>query len=124
MDILIIDDDPEDTSFFCEVLREVAPDAHCVVENKCSNIAGTFAKLRHMPKLIFIDSVMFPISGKECLIQVKALINPSYTRIIIYSGFLSTQQIEEFKSLGADEVILKADNYEKLKAFISKAVHQ
>jgi DNA-binding NarL/FixJ family response regulator len=122
MEILIIDDDPEDTSFFCEVLNEVMPEANCTVENKCSDIAATLAKLQHPPELIFIDGLMFPISGKECLIQVRALTRPADTRIIIYSGSVSPQQIDEFKSLGADEVMLKANNYERLKSFLTKVV--
>ena len=40
MNILIIDDDAEDTEIFCHALREVAPDVRCLVVNDPKTAIG------------------------------------------------------------------------------------
>jgi DNA-binding NarL/FixJ family response regulator len=121
MEILIIDDDPDDTSFFCEVVKEIMPSVRCVVENNYAEADLTFQQCETIPKLIFIDGLMFPVSGKDCLIQVKAKIsNILGTKIIIYSGYVGPEQVTEFLSLGADDVKVKANNFESLKTYLTE----
>lgn len=120
MDILIIDDDPDDTSLFCEVVKEIMPSARCVIENNFSNIELTFRHFTELPRLVFIDGLMFPVSGKDCLMLVKdKLKGNTNTRTIIYSGYVGPEQVAEFKKLGADDVKIKANNYDSLKAYLS-----
>jgi CheY-like chemotaxis protein len=124
MNILIIDDDLEDTSILCEVLKELMPAINCVITHNCSKMETIFADPHQLPKLIFIDGHMYPVDGKECLIKIKKLIQGSSSRIIVYSGSLGPDQIEEFKALGADEVMIKANNYESLRHYLKNVVEK
>ena len=123
MNILIIDDDPEDTMIFCEAAREVDPGITCLVQHRCENIAYTLKNLAVPLQYIFLDAYMSPTSGKECLKQLKKVVDPEKTIIIVYSGWLSDGQIKEFKMLGANDTMIKASNMETLKSSLSKKLN-
>lgn len=119
MNILMIDDDPEDSLLFCDAIKEVAPDYHCQVADSCQ-LAKSMLEENEAPDIIFLDAFMYPMGGKECLIQISKLDKLSDARIIIHSGALSTAQQEEFLYLGADEIMMKAQNYEGLCKSLSE----
>jgi response regulator of citrate/malate metabolism len=123
MNILIIDDDPEDTMIFCEAAREVDPGITCLVQHKCENIAYTLKNITVPLQYIFLDAYMSPTSGKECLKEIKKVVDPVKTTIIVYSGWLSDHQISEFKTLGANATMIKASNMESLKSWLSKTLN-
>lgn len=123
MNILIIDDDPEDTMIFCEAAREVDPGITCLVQHRCENIAYTLKNIGVPLQYIFLDAYMSPTSGKECLKEIKKVVDPVKTTIIVYSGWLSDHQINEFKTLGANATMIKASNMESLKSSLSKTLN-
>src|SRR5687767_11428895 len=102
MDVLIIDDDAEDTEIFCYALREVAPEINCTVINDPKLALSVLASNSIPPQYIFLDANMTYMNGRDCLKQLRKLRKLNNTRIIMYSGYLSEQQVEELKSLGAD----------------------
>lgn len=120
MNILIIDDDPEDTMIFCEAAQAVNPGINCLVKHKCADIAYTLKNLTIPLQYIFLDAYMSPVDGKECLKEIKKFVDRDETRIIVYSGYLSDRQIIEFKSLGANDTMIKAVNMESLKSYLAK----
>jgi DNA-binding response OmpR family regulator len=120
MNILIIDDDPEDTMIFCEAARAVDPGITCLVEHRCEGIAYTLKNITIPLQYIFLDAYMSPIDGKECLKELKKVVDPDKTTIIVYSGSLSDRQIREFKNLGANDTMTKAANMESLKSYLTK----
>jgi PleD family two-component response regulator len=120
MNILIVDDDPEDTMIFCEAVKAVDPDITCLVKHKCKDIVHTLQNLTVPLQYIFIDAYMNPIDGKECLKEIKKVVDRDKTVIIVYSGYLSDRQISEFKNLGAHDTMIKASNMESLKSHLAK----
>lgn len=117
--VLIIDDDPEDTLLFKDALLEVFPYADCDVKNDGSSLEQYTTPGRN-PDVIFIDANMFPVSGLECLRAIRASGQFSRAKIIIYSGALSPEQINDFKASGATDVMTKARSYSDLKATLSR----
>jgi CheY-like chemotaxis protein len=114
MNILIIDDDPDDTLLFCEALNDLFPSATCISLHSCESIKTILQTMPH-PDVIFMDGHMYPIGGKDCLTMLKEVIDPDKTKTVIHSGSLSPKELQEFEDLGVNDVLIKADSYEKLK---------
>jgi CheY-like chemotaxis protein len=114
MHILMIDDDPEDSMLFCDAIKDIAPEHICHVANSCQLAKSLLEENEVAPDIIFLDAFMYPMGGKECLIQISQLEKLRDTRIIIHSGSLSPAQTEEFLYLGADQIMTKAKTYEAL----------
>lgn len=121
MHILIIDDDKDDTDMFCEVLKELLPDAKCSVSHTCSKIKQTIEKLG-IPDIIFMDGHMYPMNGKECLIELNSFLDRSRTKIVIHSGSINEIEGTELKKLGIDHILIKADSYEGWKSNLREIV--
>jgi DNA-binding response OmpR family regulator len=119
MTILIIDDDPEDTSLFCEALNELYPDAICIIAHTCENIHSYMERIGEM-EMIFLDGHMFPVEGKTCLQELLNIVDRTKTKIAIYSGGLSPTEQFELEKIGADYILIKAGNYDELKSGIGE----
>jgi CheY-like chemotaxis protein len=119
MNILIIDDDAEDTEIFCHALKEVAPDINCLVVNDPKTGIGYLKDNSQPPYAIFLDANMVLINGRECLIELRKIQKLKDTRIIMYSGYMSDKQIEEYRKLGADEMWSKPSSYDGLRKALS-----
>ena len=107
MIVLCIDDDPDDTEFFCEALKTVSPKSQCLVANDGLTALKT---LRSDPLLdiIFLDINMPRMNGREVLIQIKKHYKWSQIPIIIYSTTILPRDAVDYKKLGATEVVDKA----------------
>lgn len=122
MNLLIIDDDPDDTTLFCDAINDLYPLAHCSGVNSAADIQEVVARI--LPDIIFLDGHMFPVSGKECLLKLNSFIDRTRIKIVIHSGSLSPTEIDEFKEVGIDDILVKAPSYnqmlEDLKGIIKK----
>jgi len=118
MNILIIDDDVDDTTFFCEIVSETLPMARCIVENDCKDFLSTMTRYPYLPELIFIDGFMRPLAMPECLTDIKNTLDCSHTTFIVFSGLTSERQVAIFKKQGADEVVCKSATFEELRQFL------
>ena len=119
MNVLIIDDDPEDTSLFCEALNELYPNATCTVAHSSEYILTSIDRIIEMD-IIFIDGHMHPMDGQTCLELLIKSVDRSKTKIVIYSGSLSPKEQLDLKQIGADYILLKAPSYYLLKASIGE----
>jgi CheY-like chemotaxis protein len=120
MKILIIDDDTEDTEIFCHALKDVAPDVTCMVVNNPRTGLSYLTDNTQPPEYIFLDANMFLIDGKECLMQLRKIETLKNTKIIMYSGYLSENQIQEMKMLGADNYLNKPNSYDDLRKLLAQ----
>jgi CheY-like chemotaxis protein len=106
MVVLCIDDDPEDTDFFCEALQSVRPDAQCLIANDGLTALKILRSQPH-PDVIFLDINMPRMSGRELLIQIKKNYKWSQLPIIIYSTTILPPDADSYKMLGAQDVLKK-----------------
>lgn len=111
MTILCIDDDPDDTEFFCEAIMAVSPEAKCVTANDGLS-ALKVLRSEVLPDIIFLDINMPRMSGREVLMQIKKSYKLSQIPIIIYSTTILPRDVDNFRNLGAHDVLAK---YIKLK---------
>lgn len=119
MTILIIDDDQDDTTLFCEALADLDPTATCLVAHSCENIKNSFDTISKAD-VIFIDGHMYPIGGKACLEELMKIVDRANTTIIIYSGGMSPQETTELEEIGADHILIKTGNFDDMKSNIGK----
>lgn len=119
MQILIIDDDPEDTALFCEAVTELDPLAICRVAHTCEQIHSS-AEMIAAVDFIFLAGHMHPVGGKACLAALMEFVDRARTRIIIHSGSLSPAEKNELEETGADLILLKTGSYEELKTNIAE----
>jgi CheY-like chemotaxis protein len=113
MVVLCIDDDPDDTDFFCEALKVVRPEAHCLTAND-GLTALKLLRSEPAPNIIFLDINMPRMSGKELLVQIKKNYKWSQIPIIIYSTAIIPRDEDDYKKLGAHDVVKKHVKFEDL----------
>jgi CheY-like chemotaxis protein len=106
MIILCIDDDPDDTDFFCDAIKVVNPQAKCVTANDGLS-ALKVLRSEILPDVIFLDINMPRMSGREVLMQIKKSYKLSQIPIVIYSTTILPRDVDNFRKLGAHDVLAK-----------------
>ena len=113
MVVLCIDDDPDDTDFFCEALKVVNPDARCLTAND-GLTALKLLRSEPGPSIIFLDINMPRMSGRELLVQIKKNYKWSQIPTIIYSTAIVPRDEVDYKKLGAHDVVKKHAKFNDL----------
>ena len=122
MKVLLIDDDPDDTSLFREALFELDPNITCIIANTCENIQASLDMIGQVD-IIFMDDHLYPIEGKVCLEQLARIVDHSKTKLVVYSGSLSPSDQLDLERIGADYVLIKATDYQMLKTSIREILN-
>lgn len=125
--ILLIDDDADDRTFFCEALEAVAPEIVC---NTSSDSRKALAKLNNreiqIPDLIILDVNIPVISGWQCLSILKEHDAYKDIPVIMYSTSSYREDINKARQLGALCFFTKPDNSKDLNksvAIIAEHLH-
>jgi CheY-like chemotaxis protein len=108
--LMLIDDDQDDKYFFATALGEVDPNVQL-----CTAAEGgeAFEKLKnYTPDIILLDLVMPGINGVTFLKLIKRDKRLSQIPIIVYTSDLSIFDEQEVLKLGADKVVLKANDFQ------------
>lgn len=114
MIVLNVDDDPEDRDFFCEAIREIDPAITCLLAESGIKALSVLQNRLILPDYIFLDINMPLMNGKECLRRLKSIPELQQIPVIMYSTSTDTKEIRECYSLGAEDFLIKPNNYEKL----------
>jgi CheY-like chemotaxis protein len=114
--ILIVDDDLDDRSTFCDAVIEVDGELSCLM---ATSGLEAFELLQHpgsrLPDLIFLDLNMPKQNGKVFLTRLKKLNNLSHIPVIIYSTSKLQKDIDECSRLGAIHFLTKPNSFNDLK---------
>ena len=113
MVVLCIDDDPDDTEFFCEAIKAINPEARCLMAND-GLTALKMLRTEPAPNIIFLDINMPRMSGREVLIQIKKNYKWSQIPTIIYSTAIIPRDADDYKKLGALDVVKKLAKFKDL----------
>jgi CheY-like chemotaxis protein len=113
MIVLCIDDDPDDTDFFCEALKTASPESQCLVAND-GLTALKMLRSDSLPDIIFLDINMPRMSGRELLIQIKKNYKWSQIPTIIYSTAIHPKEADDYKKLGVNDVVIKRAKFNDL----------
>jgi CheY-like chemotaxis protein len=114
MTILIVDDDPEDISLFCEAIHEIDAFFKCIAAKSGKEALQLLSNLTKLPDYIFLDINMPGMNGYEFLTEIKR--NPKLEDIpvVMHSSTLNKDEIDKSKELGAREFLAKQENYPRL----------
>ncbi len=102
MNLLIIDDNPQDIEIFCEAAKINSPLAHCTAARGASEALHILRKATVLPDYIFIDINMPMVSGIECLKEIKRDPKLNSIHTVMYSSGFSTSDMEEIKVFGVE----------------------
>jgi len=118
--ILYVDDDPDDTELFCEVIKERHPGYTVKAANNGFEAIKQLHKgksLHHLPCLIVMDINMPIFNGKDAMLQIKR--DNEFKKIPIVMFTTSPKQPDDsiFSDHGVD-IIQKPANYDLLRTVV------
>lgn len=118
MNILYIDDDPEDIEVFREALISTDPMSVLHAASDGVEAFRVLGNLELLPDLIFLDINMPRMNGREFLHRIKQTVGLSSIPVIMYSTTSQKNEIEALKNAGAYDFIIKPNNFEKLQTIL------
>ena len=109
--ILVVDDDPEIVELFVDVLER---DGRFEVKTANTGYDAGMITQEFMPDLIILDYMLPDINGNVVCQTIRK--NPAFehTKIVIVSGVVNQDEINDLLKSGADEFVKKPFNIEKL----------
>ncbi|MBS0032154.1 response regulator [Chitinophaga sp. 22321] len=113
--IMIIDDDPDDRNFFQEAIHNISP----VIETHvCDSGIQALAMFQEnkisAPDYIFLDFNMPLMNGRECLVELKKILQHKITNIVILSTSDMKEDMEDALRLGAKLFLTKPNTFQEL----------
>ena len=113
MVLLNIDDDQEDLDIFFKATKTVNPLAKCLLA-KNAREALHILKDTVLPDYIFLDIRMPALDGKTVLSELRKNKRLKSVPVIMYSGSINPHDVEEYKTLGANQFLSKPSNFQSL----------
>jgi excisionase family DNA binding protein len=114
--VLVVDDDPEIVELFVDVLER---DGRFEVKTAGTGYDAGILTREFLPDLIILDYMLPDVNGNVVCRTIKSKPEFEHTRIIIVSGVVNQDEINELLRSGADEFIKKPFNIEKVLERIS-----
>lgn len=116
---LLVDDDPDDTFLFGEVLHDIDPSIVFLTAANGQEALDMLKSTTSVPDLIFLDLNMPRMGGVECLSTLKADGALKDIPVIIYTTSSQSRDIEETIRKGAMCFITKPSNMKELTEILS-----
>ena len=109
--VLVVDDDPEIVELFVDVLER---DGRFEVKTAGTGYDAGMVTQEFQPDLIILDYMLPDINGNVVCQTIRK--NPAFehTKIVIVSGVVNQDEINDLLKAGADEFVKKPFNIEKL----------
>jgi excisionase family DNA binding protein len=109
--ILVVDDDPEIVELFVDVLER---DGRFEVKTAGTGYDAGVLTAEFLPDLVILDYMLPDVNGNVVCRTIRANPNFEHLKIIIVSGVVNQEEINELLKSGADEFVKKPFNIEKL----------
>jgi excisionase family DNA binding protein len=109
--VLVVDDDPEIVELFIDVLER---DGRFEVKTAATGYDAGMMTNEFRPDLIILDYMLPDVNGNVVCRTIRAKEEFADTKIIIVSGVVNQDEIDELKRAGADDFVKKPFNIEKL----------
>jgi excisionase family DNA binding protein len=109
--ILVVDDDPEIVELFVDVLER---DNRFEVKTASTGYDAGILTNEFKPDLIILDYMLPDINGNVVCKTIRSKEEFANTRIIIVSGVVNQDEINDLLKSGADDFVKKPFNIEKL----------
>ena len=118
--ILVVDDDPEIVELFVDVLER---DGRFEVKTASTGYDAGVLTQDFMPDLVILDYMLPDINGNVVCQTIRKNPNFEHMKIIIVSGVVNQDEINELLKAGADTFVKKPFNIEKLIEQIGQLLH-
>ncbi|MHC4990591.1 MAG: response regulator [Planctomycetota bacterium] len=115
--ILVVDDDHEIIELFVDVLGR---DERFIVKTAGTGYDAGLLTEQFRPHLVLLDYMLPDINGNLVCERIKANPELKETKIIIVSGVVNQDEIEQLKVSGADDFVKKPFNIEALVEKMAK----
>jgi CheY-like chemotaxis protein len=112
--ILVVDDDQEDLTLFCEAAVEIVGGIRFLEASDGMEALTMLTQTSVLPDYIFLDINMPKMNGKEFLTRAKKDARIKNIPVIMYSTTSQAKEIEECYKLGAYDFLIKPPTFEKL----------
>jgi two-component system, OmpR family, response regulator len=109
--VLVVDDDPEIVELFVDVLER---DGRFEVRTADSGYTAGIVTNEFKPDLIILDYMLPDINGNVVCRTIREREEFATTKIIIVSGVVNQDEINDLLKSGADEFIKKPFNIERV----------
>lgn len=117
--IMVVDDDPEIVELFVDVLER---DGRFEVKTASTGYDAGVLTQEFMPDLVILDYMLPDINGNVVCQTIRKNPNFEHIKIIIVSGVVNQDEINDLLKAGADEFVKKPFNIEKLIERIGQLV--
>ncbi|MGC1240742.1 MAG: response regulator [Chryseosolibacter sp.] len=120
MNILYVDDDPDDRYIFLEAVKSIDQTLECSTVSDGTEALSFLES--HKPDVVFMDINMPRMNGKTCLERIKA--NKKTSHLPVYMLTTSDDPAEKVqcKQIGASDFFLKPHSYRQLKQLLRSIV--
>jgi excisionase family DNA binding protein len=109
--VLVVDDDPEIVELFVDVLER---DGRFEVRTAGTGYDAGMITTEFRPDLILLDYMLPDINGNVVCRSIRQKEEFAGTKIVIVSGVVNQEEIDELLKAGADDFVKKPFNIEKL----------
>lgn len=121
MQIVNVDDDPDDREMFCRAVKKIDADIACVQIESGEDAVDVLSSNEFSPDFIFMDINMPRMTGYECVREIHQYPNLRDTTIIMYSSTFNPRDQVDFGVLGL-KYLMKTSNLSVLVESIRKLV--
>ncbi len=120
MKVLFVDDDPDDSEIFSEILKDIDATIQTFTCSKQSQLTEFLTDF--CPDYIFIDYRMPIVDGKETLTRLRE--HPCFAamKIVMYSTSMSDWDQQACKRLGAYHCVQKVGDLSVMREQLSSIV--
>jgi two-component system, OmpR family, response regulator len=109
--VLVVDDDPEIVELFVDVLER---DGRFEVKTAATGYDAGILTQEFMPDLVILDYMLPDINGNVVCQTIRKNPNLQHIKIVIVSGVVNQDEVNDLLRAGADEFVKKPFNIEKL----------
>ncbi|MDB5328658.1 MAG: response regulator receiver protein [Phycisphaerales bacterium] len=109
--VLVVDDDPEIVELFVDVLER---DGRFEVKTAGTGYDAGMITTEFHPDLILLDYMLPDVNGNVVCRSIRSKEEFAETKIIIVSGVVNQDEIDELMQAGANDFVKKPFNIEKL----------
>lgn len=116
--ILLIDDDNDDTEIFIEAINYLDENIKCVAETNPIKALENLQSSEKLPDLIFLDYNMPSMNGCEFLEKMRQLKQLRRIPVILYSNYSQAAAEHLCITKGTEKYITKPNSFNELKAVL------
>jgi CheY-like chemotaxis protein len=121
---MLVDDDTDDASLFCETLTREVPGTKCLTaENGLALFEFLSRQDADTPDVIFLDINMPVMNGWDCLKRLKSTSGYNNIPIIMYSTSSARKDVDMAYHLGALAFLTKPEDLAELSEILKTVAY-